>query len=339
MKALEGSTLNFTIDDIRKSLWYDIIVRYEPVQIGSWENVQIIIERDSPVDPDGPCADWRPEQDQLYAQLPLRSRSVVVQPSVCLEAGKRYNILLQFRKFNNHADTPSASILVDSIVLRPRIDSIPFFKMPVIGELRRQEYERYRCSDYYNDFNAISNNIPDVCKKYQNSIGYYVYDGAHACECNPTGSHSLLCENYGGTCPCKQNVVGRRCDRCAPGTYGFGPEGCIPCDCDGVGALDNFCDVETGRCKCRPNTYGRTCGQCEPGFWNFPHCQRCECNGHAESCDSKTGACINCRDYTTGHNCDRCIETYYGDPRIGVDIPCRACPCPGKLERESRFIG
>ncbi|XP_034171779.1 laminin subunit beta-1 isoform X2 [Osmia lignaria lignaria] len=331
MKALEGSVLNFTIDDIRKTLWYDIIVRYEPVQQGSWENVQIIIERDGPVDPNGLCADWRPEYDQLWAQLPLRSRSIVAQPSVCLEAGKRYNLLLQFRKFNNHVDTPSASILVDSIVLRPKIDAIPFFKTPGVGELRRQEYERHHCSEFFNDFNAVWTHMPEVCKKYQNSIGYYVYDGAHSCECNPTGSHSLLCENYGGTCPCKPNVVGRRCDRCAPGTYGFGPEGCIPCDCDGVGALDNFCDVETGRCKCRPNTYGRTCGQCEPGFWNFPHCQRCECNGHAENCDSKTGACINCRDYTTGHNCDRCIETYYGDPRIGVDIPCRACPCPGAL--------
>ncbi|OAD54662.1 Laminin subunit beta-1 [Eufriesea mexicana] len=332
MKALEGSVLNFTIDDIRKSLWYDIIIRYEPIQVGSWENVQIIIERDGPVDPNGPCAEWRPEYDQLWAQLPLRSRSVVVQPSICLEAGKRYNVLLQFRKFNNHVDTPSASILVDSIVLRPKIDAIPFFKGYGVGELRRQEYERYHCNELFNDINSAWTNIPEVCKQYQNSIGYYVYDGAHSCECNPTGSHSLLCESYGGICPCKPNVVGRRCDRCAPGTYGFGPEGCVPCDCDGVGALDNFCDVETSRCKCRPNTYGRTCGQCEPGFWNFPHCQRCECNGHAESCDSKTGACINCRDYTTGHNCDRCIETYYGDPRIGADIPCRACPCPGTLD-------
>lgn len=116
MKALEGSVLNFTIDDIRRSMWYDVIVRYEPVHPGVWEDVQIILERDNPPDPNGPCADWRPEYDRLWAQLPLRSRSAMAQPSICLEAGKRYNLLLQFRKFNSHIDTPSASILVDSVI-------------------------------------------------------------------------------------------------------------------------------------------------------------------------------------------------------------------------------
>lgn len=141
----------------------------------------------------------------------------------------------------------------------------------------------------------------------------------------------MLCNQFGGRCSCKPNVVGRKCDSCAPGTYNFGPEGCKPCECDAVGALDNFCEVNTGRCTCHPNTYSRTCGLCEPGFWNFPHCQRCECNGHAESCDSKTGACINCQDNTTGPNCDSCMKTFYGDPRIGVGIPCRQCPCPGTV--------
>lgn len=47
-----------------------------------------------------------------------------------------------------------------------------------------------------------------------------------ACQCNVTGSTSNLCSEYNGACQCKPNVVGRRCDRCAPGTYGFGPEGC-----------------------------------------------------------------------------------------------------------------
>lgn len=47
-----------------------------------------------------------------------------------------------------------------------------------------------------------------------------------ACNCNPTGSVSKKCEEFGGYCQCKPNIVGRQCDKCAPGTYGFGPEGC-----------------------------------------------------------------------------------------------------------------
>ncbi|XP_057323287.1 laminin subunit beta-1 isoform X1 [Microplitis mediator] len=333
MKALEGSTLNFTIDDIRKSMWYDIVIRYEPIHPGIWQDVEILIERDGPPDPDGSCANWRPEDDRLWIELRDNSRSAVASPAVCLEAEKVYKILLTFRRFDPQGEPiPGAAILIDSIVLRPRIDEVPFFSGSGVGELRKQEYERYRCNEMFNDVNSGNRDENDICAKYHSSIGFWVFDGAHACECNPTGSHSLLCQNYGGVCPCKTNVVGRRCDRCAPGTYGFGPNGCTPCDCDAVGALDNFCDVDTGRCKCRPNTYGKTCGQCDPGFWNFPHCQRCECNGHADNCDSRTGACINCRDYTTGHTCDRCIETFYGDPRIGVDIPCRACPCPGTID-------
>jgi len=56
---------------------------------------------------------------------------------------------------------------------------IPFFKAPGLGELRRQEYERYHCNEIYNDVNSVWNNVPDICRKYQNSIGYYVFDGAH----------------------------------------------------------------------------------------------------------------------------------------------------------------
>jgi len=47
-----------------------------------------------------------------------------------------------------------------------------------------------------------------------------------ACQCDPTGSTSGICDPLGGKCNCKTNVVGRKCNRCAPGTYGFGPEGC-----------------------------------------------------------------------------------------------------------------
>lgn len=103
------------------------------------------------------------------------------------------------------------------------------------------------------------------------------------------------------------------------------------CDCNSIGATDNDCDLITGQCNCHPNTYGRECDQCQPGFWNFPNCQMCECNGHSQTCDSHTGECIACQDFTTGYNCDRCIEHYYGNPLLGSEIGCRACRCPDTL--------
>lgn len=47
-----------------------------------------------------------------------------------------------------------------------------------------------------------------------------------ACDCDPQGSLSSVCNPSGGQCQCRPNVVGRTCDRCAPGTFGFGPSGC-----------------------------------------------------------------------------------------------------------------
>ena len=66
-------------------------------------------------------------------------------------------------------------------------------------------------------------------------------------------------------------------------------------------------------------------------------CQMCRCEGHADICDQRTGACIDCRDLTEGHNCERCIAGYYGDPRLGrsgqASQACRPCPCPGGRPR------
>lgn len=80
------------------------------------------------------------------------------------------------------------------------------------------------------------------------------------------------------------------------------------CDCNSVGALDNLCDVTSGQCKCRTQTYGRECDQCESGSWNYPNCQRCNCHGHTDTCDSHTGVCLNCQGFTEGPSCDRCVS-------------------------------
>lgn len=330
MKTYENTGMEFEIDNVKTPMDYDIVIRYEPELNGDWENVEVVVERNEPVNPNGPCGNAILQDDVKSVRLPSTARAVKVHPPVCLEPGKKYKVHLKFYQFNNGTDNPSASILIDSIALIPSIPSIPFFQGPENYEKLR-EFERYRCGDYFITVYKGSP-IPEACRNYQYSIGIYVHGGARDCECDPTGSKSGICDQIGGKCVCKPNVGGRRCDRCDPGTYGFGPEGCKSCDCNSVGALDNFCDATTGQCKCRAQTYGRECDQCSPGSWNYPNCQKCICNGHADLCDSKTGACKSCKNFTEGETCDRCIMGYYGDPRLGIDIPCRACPCPGTVE-------
>ncbi|XP_063890052.1 laminin subunit beta-1-like isoform X5 [Scylla paramamosain] len=337
MRVFEGSYLEFDIENIETSMDYDFVIRYEPQFRGNWENVMVTIERPGPLDPNGPCANTRPTDDQMVINLPDSRRHVKLFPPVCLEAGKHYKVRIDFRRSNAHTDSPSASVLIDSIVLVPRVDSISFYSGSLINDNRRQEYERYRCSETFYEGQSLAS-VPEVCKEHHlDSIGFLVYGQAYSCQCDGTGSKSSICSSLGGQCECKTNVVGRRCDHCAPGTYGFGPEGCKVCDCSPVGALDNFCNQQTGQCKCRPNTYGRQCNECQPGFWNFPNCQRCQCNGHADTCDSYTGVCRECRDNTSGTNCDVCVEGFYGDPRLEVGIACRPCPCPGTADSGHSF--
>ena len=94
------------------------------------------------------------------------------------------------------------------------------------GEEAKQVFDELNCRSYF--LTVPRGDVPKNCSDALNSISYYAFDGGlnKPCECDPTGSESTLCDKYTGECPCKKNVVGRRCDRCAPGTYGFSSEGC-----------------------------------------------------------------------------------------------------------------
>ncbi|GBP43432.1 Laminin subunit beta-1 [Eumeta japonica] len=327
MKVPEGSTLVFVIDDIKTSMNYNILIRYEPQSSVNWEEATIFIKRLEDIGYDSPCANIHPEDDTIYTSLPAHQRSILIKSPICFEKEKKYEIRIFLGRQDRRIANPRATVLIDSIVLLPSLDNLPIFGNDSSQYLRREEFERYNCGDsYYYDLHRA--NVPEVCRKFHASIGFYVLDGGITCHCDMTGSKSHQCENYGGQCPCKPNVVGRRCDRCAPGTFGISFDGCKACDCNNIGALDNICDATSGQCKCRTDTYDLQCDKCQPGYYNFPNCVQCDCNGHADTCEDKTGACINCRDYTEGQRCERCVKGYYGDPRLGIDISCRPCPCP-----------
>jgi coxsackievirus/adenovirus receptor len=110
------------------------------------------------------------------------------------------------------------------MALLPRPESLPFFKGDRENEYRRQEFEQYRCQNAF--LTVTKPSLNEVCQKHLYSIGFYTLGQAKSCECDPTGSLSLLCDPLGGQCECKPHVTGRRCDQCMPGTFGFGPSGC-----------------------------------------------------------------------------------------------------------------
>uniref|UniRef100_A0A4W6G1Q8 Laminin, beta 2 (laminin S) n=1 Tax=Lates calcarifer TaxID=8187 RepID=A0A4W6G1Q8_LATCA len=315
-RAPEGGTLEFHINNIPYSMEYDLLIRYESQMPRDWEEVQIRVIRPGPIPTSSPCGNTIPDDDRLTISLPAGARFVVLSQPVCLERGEAYTIRFEFTRYQD-------------IAFMPRHSSMEMFNSgDPASNVRRQTYERYRCHE-----GAKSVTRPlmsDTCAKLITSMSAIINDGALSCNCDLQGSISSLCDVRGGQCRCKPNVIGRRCDQCAPGTYGFGPSGCVACGCSLEGSVTRLCDKFTGQCQCRPGAFGQRCDGCQLGHWGFPSCRPCQCNGHADQCDQRTGACINCRDNTGGDKCDRCANGYYGNPVLGIASSgqCRPCPCP-----------
>ncbi|KAM7054557.1 laminin subunit beta-3 [Molossus nigricans] len=101
-------------------------------------------------------------------------------------------------------------------------------------------------------------------------------------------------------------------------------------------------------CVCQHNTAGPHCERCAPFYNNRPwrpagdqdphECQRCDCNGHSETCHfdpavfassqgAHGGVCDSCRDHTEGKNCERCQLHYFRNRRPGAPIQETCIPC------------
>lgn len=164
------------------------------------------------------------------------------------------------------------------------------------------------------------------CDKSVLSLSSKYNNGAQPCECDPNGSlNNEICQMFGGQCDCKENVIGRQCNRCKTGYFGF-PD-CQKCDCP-----TGNCDDVTGECFDPPCSTKSVCHDGCFGFHQMFGCEDCNCNldgtiDRNSTCDKETGQCM-CRQSMDGRKCDRCKNGYYDYPL------CNICDCheEGTLE-------
>ena len=164
------------------------------------------------------------------------------------------------------------------------------------------------------------------------------------CQCN---GFSTTCDRNTGECfNCSQSTTGENCERCIEGTFGDPSNGieCEPCPCplsSGAGQFTNRCVLTSGggvMCRnCPEGHTGLQCETCLNSFFGDPTggvtgmptgCSDCQCNGNIDtnipdSCDQVTGLCIRCINNTTGDQCERCADGFYGDTIIAKN-------CTGK---------
>ncbi|XP_026299731.1 laminin subunit alpha [Apis mellifera] len=142
------------------------------------------------------------------------------------------------------------------------------------------------------------------------------------CNCDINGAISFECEKFGGQCLCKPNIIGRRCEICKMGFYGF--PNCEPCNCPSTA----LCEPKTGACICPPRVTGKRCDQCEIGTYGFHPilgCEECNCSplgvidGDLQ-CDFFNGSC-RCKENVVGRQCDKCRPGYSQFPH------CEKCDC------------
>ncbi|KAF6732239.1 Laminin subunit alpha-2, partial [Oryzias melastigma] len=145
------------------------------------------------------------------------------------------------------------------------------------------------------------------------------------CQCHVNGSLSGVCDKYSGQCQCKEDVLGRQCDKCRPETHGITTGGvCVPCHCNSFGSKSFDCD-DSGQCRCQPGVSGPKCDRCSRGFFNFQEggCTACQCSHVGNNCDANTGQCI-CPPNTIGERCDRCAPNHWGHD---ITTGCKECGC------------
>lgn len=111
--------------------------------------------------------------------------------------------------------------------------------------------------------------------------GFYGLSNQGCLPCDKCASDGYICDTVTGGCICPPNTKGPDCQHCQPNTWNWQPKkGCQSCDCDGLGSIGQTCDTQSGQCICREGYTGRRCDSCAVGYYDYPHCNRCNCNIH-----------------------------------------------------------
>ncbi|XP_055331457.1 laminin subunit gamma-1-like isoform X2 [Paramacrobiotus metropolitanus] len=188
---------------------------------------------------------------------------------------------------------------------------------------------------------CIHNTTGDSCE--QCLAGYYgdaLKKTCRLCDCYPPGTEPssgnvLDCDKSSGQCPCKPNVIGRKCNEAPIGYWNLiSGEGGQRCDCDPKGSYNRSCHLMTGQCFCRDGVTGRQCDRCLPYHYGFSAtgCRPCNCDGIGAlslQCDANTGQC-QCQKGVVGKQCNRCEENRYN-----ISLGCLECDVCYGLVKES----
>ncbi|XP_025908402.1 laminin subunit beta-2-like [Nothoprocta perdicaria] len=316
-RVRDGAGLTFRMDNVPYPMEYEILLRYEPESAEDWEAVVSVSSRALPTSPR--CGNLLPSEQLYRESLPHTQRYVLLSRPFCFEPSTPYEVAVRLQRAGVAQRHPGAFILIDSLALLPRVPELP--GLAGAGEAaarRRHELERYRCLEAFRMVPLPA--LAQACARLVCSVSALLHDGALPCQCDPQGSRSAP------PCPPAPQRLGWPCHMSRPSADPVSPAACA---CSPEGSVSATCDAASGQCRCQPGAVGRQCDRCQPGHWGFPACRPCQCNGHAEECEPRTGSCLRCRDHTDGRHCERCQDGYYGDPVLGSGQQCRPCPCPG----------
>lgn len=241
-------------------------------------------------------------------------RSVVRQTDGNIGFQLIENFMITFK------ESTANGLWLDYILVVPREQ----YNEKILKKIQFDQTKEFIKKCGYNHFH-INITEEGFCRDSIFSLTANYNNRALPCNCDIDGTISFECEKFGGKCPCKPNIIGRRCEICKTGFYGF--PNCKPCNCPSTA----LCESETGACSCPSRVTGERCNQCEVGTYGFHPivgCEECNCSplgvidGDMQ-CDLLNGSC-KCKENVVGRQCDKCQPGYSQFPH------CEKCDCDAR---------